>query len=114
MRKKDVMPGDVEKLIERERVCPVCGRAFIPPYVQLWVYVFKGRMICSWGCLQSARQQSDAARKYKKANDGDPPIVRKILAMLDKGMTCRQIGEKLNITPQHVYYYKRTRWERDR
>lgn len=111
MRKKDdVKPGDVEKLINQERICPVCGKSFIPPYVQMWAYVYRDRLICSWGCLQAARRMVDKNRNFQKRATDDSPMVRKILAMLEKGLTCREIAAKLSISWQNVYYYKKTRW----
>lgn len=53
------------------RKCPVCGREFTIPDVDMWVFK-RGRgnkVLCSWGCLREYdRRKKAKTREYKRSD----------------------------------------------
>lgn len=50
--------------------CPICNKVFYIPYTRDWVYktpnnYYRNRYLCSWSCLNKARQRVTPNRKYK-------------------------------------------------
>lgn len=53
-----------------ERVCPVCGRTFIPAPMHIYKENDMSghvRVVCSWPCLCAYRRQIEAAKAERRA-----------------------------------------------
>ena len=99
-----------DKFLEKE--CPLCGKTFIPPRMELWVYKTGSVYLCSWKCLQKWRGDRAARFDYAQLGKGqrkDTPEIRAILKMLQNGKSVDDIARRMGVSRQLVNYYRRTR-----
>lgn len=102
-----------DKILMMEYVCPVCGKTFIPPSISMWVYKWRDNLICSWGCVQKLRRGEATIGGYDFRQTGpykkDTPEIRRIIRLLEDGMSSEDIARKVGVSRQLVCYYRRTR-----
>lgn len=49
------------------KICPVCGKEFVPAPDHVYKVTKSGAPVCSYHCMMDARRKRDARRKKKKS-----------------------------------------------
>jgi hypothetical protein len=44
----------------REKICPICGKLFVPAPEH--IYKVKGAQVCSWSCVCKAEREKEKAK----------------------------------------------------
>ncbi|WP_405736130.1 HNH endonuclease signature motif containing protein [Bifidobacterium sp.] len=99
MAMAEVRARSHEVLLSTERTCAVCGARFVPTEKQRWTYT-KPPKTCP-----------DCLAKGKKAGKGRKYDQREILALVDQGLSQREVAEQIGCCVDVV---RRARRERER
>jgi len=95
------MAKDMDDLLYKERKCYKCGKHFIVPSPEEWV--FKRRInnypkyFCSWSCI----------RKYDMNQGTKAERQEKIINALEAGSSVEEICKKFDVDRHNVVYWQR-------
>lgn len=92
-----------------DRTCPICGKTFCVPDIDVWAYKFrvgtsrgysKTTYVCSWHCLQKIRKKRESVIRGKKTNSGE-----RIIQMLKEGKSNDEIMDEVGCTYKTIKYW---------
>lgn len=86
-----------------QRVCPVCGKSFIPAYMH--AYHDGESVVCSWNCQIEAEKRREEARANKRHYRGkaiEPGRDDNILKLAKEGVDTQEIADKYGLTVDRI------------